>query len=87
MYKRLLQLRREQMVPRLKGIRSEGAQVVGPGAVVATWRFLDGACLVLAANLGETSVSAALPNTQPLWGHPARDNIPPATTLAWILEP
>jgi maltooligosyltrehalose trehalohydrolase len=86
LYKRLLQLRREELVPRLGGIISDGADVVGPQAVVARWRFQDSGRLVLATNLGEETVTADLPNIPPIWGDATGDQIPPATTLVWILD-
>ncbi|UZK69927.1 malto-oligosyltrehalose trehalohydrolase [Sphingomonas sp. S1-29] len=56
LYARLLALRREAIVPRLKGARSIGAEVVGEGAVVARWRMGDGGTLTLAINLADASV-------------------------------
>jgi len=52
LYQRLLALRREHIVPRLKGAKAIGAQAVGPAAVVARWRMGDDAILTLASNLG-----------------------------------
>ncbi|MEA2928719.1 MAG: maltooligosyltrehalose trehalohydrolase [Hyphomicrobiales bacterium] len=52
LYRKLLSLRQEHVVPRLQGARSIGAQAIGPSAVVARWRLGDGAVLTLAANLG-----------------------------------
>ena len=51
LYRRLLALRREHIMPRLKSARAVSAEAIGSGAVVASWRF-DGAGLTLAANLG-----------------------------------
>ena len=52
LYRRLLALRREHVMPRLRGARAIGAQPIGPSSVVARWRMADGAILTLAANLG-----------------------------------
>jgi maltooligosyltrehalose trehalohydrolase len=51
-YRRLLTLRRENIVPRLDGTRALDAQAVGPAAVSARWRMGDGVTLILACNLG-----------------------------------
>jgi malto-oligosyltrehalose trehalohydrolase len=52
LYRKLLSLRQQHLVPRLQGATSIGAQAIGPSAVVARWRFGDSAVLTLAANLG-----------------------------------
>jgi maltooligosyltrehalose trehalohydrolase len=59
LYAELLQLRREQLAPRLPGTHSLGAQAMGVAAVVARWRLGDGSELVIACNLGTDDVSAA----------------------------
>lgn len=52
LYRKLLGIRREWLVPRLEGARSLGALPIEPSTVVARWRMSDGATLVLACNLG-----------------------------------
>src|SRR6185295_2939213 len=52
LYRKLLTLRREHLIPRLEGAKSIGALVIGSSAVVARWGFSDGAVLTLAINLG-----------------------------------
>ena len=52
LYRRLLTLRRENIVPRLNGTRALDAQAVGPAAVSARWRMGDGVTLIVACNLG-----------------------------------
>jgi malto-oligosyltrehalose trehalohydrolase len=52
LYKRLLALRRKEIVPRLRGTRSSDARAIGTAAVYARWRLGDGAVLTLACNLG-----------------------------------
>jgi maltooligosyltrehalose trehalohydrolase len=61
LYRRLLGLRHELIVPRLRGARSEGAEVLGDAAVVARWRMDEGAVLTIAINLGDEPV--AFPST------------------------
>jgi malto-oligosyltrehalose trehalohydrolase len=52
LYMRLLALRRQEIVPRLRGTQGIKAQAVGSAAVVAHWRMGDGSLLTIAANLG-----------------------------------
>jgi len=55
-YRRVLALRRAEIVPRLAGIRAGGRyEVVGDGAVAVRWPFSGGE-LVLAANLSASPV-------------------------------
>jgi malto-oligosyltrehalose trehalohydrolase len=54
LYRRLLVLRREHIVPHLKGARAIKAEAIGPAAVVAQWQLAD-AVLTLATNLGSES--------------------------------
>jgi maltooligosyltrehalose trehalohydrolase len=63
LYRRLLAVRRAEVMPRLAGARGLRASAVGPAAVLARWRMGDGAVLMLAANLGESPASL-----QPLAG-------------------
>lgn len=53
LYAQLLALRRDVIVPRLKGAQAIGAEAVGEGAVTARWRMGDGATLTLAINLAD----------------------------------
>jgi malto-oligosyltrehalose trehalohydrolase len=87
LYTQLLRLRRERLVSRLKGICSEGARAIGPAAVLAKWRFDDGARLIVACNLGDGALAADLPGAQPIWGEKPKADLPAATTLAWIVGP
>ena len=52
LYRRLLALRAEALVPHLGGARSLSAQPRGPACVSARWRLGNGAVLALACNLG-----------------------------------
>jgi len=56
LYRRLLAIRRSEIIPRVDGARSLGADVIGPAAVVARWRLGDGAVLILAVNLADSQV-------------------------------
>jgi maltooligosyltrehalose trehalohydrolase len=84
LYTRLLRLRREWLFSRLKGAVSIGAEVIGPSAVRAAWRFQDDSRLTIACNLGDEPVLTKLPDPQPLWGEMPDGRLPSATTLVWI---
>jgi maltooligosyltrehalose trehalohydrolase len=75
-YKELLDLRRTHITPRLKGCTAEGAEVVGPKAVCATWRMGDGTRLTILTNLDRVPPSYVLPSAKPLWDR--------AGTRCWI---
>jgi maltooligosyltrehalose trehalohydrolase len=55
-YRTLLQLRHRLIVPRLEGVRSLGAHVLGMRAVVAQWLLGDGAVLSIYVNLGSVDI-------------------------------
>jgi maltooligosyltrehalose trehalohydrolase len=52
LYRRLLAVRRNELVPRLPGTRGLDARAIGAAAVHARWRMGDGAVLTIATNLG-----------------------------------
>jgi maltooligosyltrehalose trehalohydrolase len=56
LYRRLLQIRREQIVAHLPGACALGAEVLGQGAVTARWRLGDGSQLRIDLNLSDTPV-------------------------------
>jgi maltooligosyltrehalose trehalohydrolase len=87
LYSELLQLRRDYLCPRLRGVVSEGAGAIGPAAVLTRWRLNDGALLTIACNLGEQSANAELPESEPIWGARPEGGLPPATTIVWIEQP
>ena len=82
LYRDLLALRHEAIVPRLKGTQSAGAEVIGDAAVVARWRMGDGATLTIALNLGDEAVHFPSPETSPLYsdGEPGA----PGSITVWI---
>ena len=53
LYRDLLTLRRERIVPHLAGATAVGAQAIGAAAVVARWRLGDGTTLGVAIDLGD----------------------------------
>jgi maltooligosyltrehalose trehalohydrolase len=83
-YGALLSLRREYIVPRLRGARSNGAEALSQHAVIARWMLSDESVLTIASNLGDSSVEASLPRTPPIWGASEHGKMPPKSTIAWI---
>lgn len=65
LYRRLLDLRRGEIVPRLKGARGEGAEALSNSAVLARWRLGDGSRLAIFCNLGAEEM--AEPACDPLF--------------------
>ncbi len=54
-YRDLIAVRARHVIPRLDGARSIAARVIGPAAVLASWRMGDGAQLTIAANFGDAA--------------------------------
>ncbi len=82
-YRNLIRLRRELIVPRLKGACAERAEVLGEGAVLARWRLGDGASLTLATNLGSQPAAGDFPRLAPFWGE-AGSTLGANSTTAWL---
>lgn len=61
LYRRLLALRAEEIVPRLPGTRAAGARTIGPKAVMAEWTMGDGTPLTIAINLGDEATAFPAP--------------------------
>lgn len=68
LHRELLALRHRFIVPGIEGARSEGAEVIGPKAVVGRWRLGNGALLTIAINLGETPVPIGTLTGEMLYG-------------------
>jgi maltooligosyltrehalose trehalohydrolase len=60
LYRQLLALRRDEIVPRLEGTQSLGAQVLADKAVTARWRMGDGSVLRIDLNLSDAAVPTHL---------------------------
>ncbi|MGE0223531.1 MAG: malto-oligosyltrehalose trehalohydrolase [Acetobacteraceae bacterium] len=85
LYRTLLGLRREHIVPRLEGARSAGADVIGPKAVLARWTMGDGCLLSIAINLGEESVPFTVPPGSCLFTSRAvADTLPDCCTAVFL---
>ncbi|BBC73442.1 malto-oligosyltrehalose trehalohydrolase [Altererythrobacter sp. B11] len=81
LYRTLLALRHDQIIPRLAGAQGEGAEVLGEGAVHARWRMGDGVQLNIAINIGEQAVP--FPSApQPLFA--LGEAGAPASFAAWL---
>ncbi len=56
LYTELLKIRSTEIIPRLSGAQALDAIVLGPAAVMAQWRMGDVSRLVIATNLGSSTV-------------------------------
>lgn len=56
LYRQLLALRRDVIVPRLPGCTAQGCHVLATGAVAASWRMGDGSTLRIDLNLSDEAV-------------------------------
>ncbi|MFA7097756.1 MAG: malto-oligosyltrehalose trehalohydrolase [Gammaproteobacteria bacterium] len=92
LYRRLLDLRRREIVPRLSGIQGAAAEcrVLGERALQARWVLGDGSTLHLLANLGDADWSGGVqrPAGELLHSTSARlaSGRLPAWTTAWFLD-
>ncbi|WP_421996847.1 malto-oligosyltrehalose trehalohydrolase [Reyranella sp.] len=91
LYRRLLALRAERIVPGLAGARSLGASACGPAAVAAGWRLGDGAVLTLLTNLGTAPCSVPPPEGELLFesraglgAAAAQGSLGPRATVAFL---
>ncbi|MEJ1227117.1 malto-oligosyltrehalose trehalohydrolase [Pseudomonas sp. CCNWLW56] len=71
LYRQLLKIRREEIVPRLPAIQALGADVLGHAAISARWRLEDGSVLRIDLNLGDQSIEHTAPeDVRILFEHP-----------------
>jgi maltooligosyltrehalose trehalohydrolase len=82
LYRDLLVLRHTEIVPRLRGSTTQGARVLGQGAVEAAWTLGDGTALIVVLNLGDAAVDVRDAAPWYSLGTPGA----PASFAAW-LEP
>lgn len=83
--KRLLSVRRETLVPRLRGAKFGDASASDQGLLTADWRLGDGTTLRLAANLSDQPRDAEAPVGTKVWGDDW-DGIIPPWAVSWRLE-
>ncbi len=70
LYRRLLEIRKKEIIPRIKGVRigdGTGFSMCGERAFRTWWRLDDGNILTLAANIGERDAECELPAYPPLY--------------------
>jgi len=88
-YRRVLGVRRAEIVPRLAGITHGGAyRVIAEGALLVHWTCADGAVLTLAANLSHRGVTFPHQAGRVLWheGPPIERDELAAWTVHWSIE-
>ena len=84
LYRRLLALRRERIVPHLQVAKSLGAEALSPSAALARWRLSDGSILTVAANLGAEACALARPTGALIYGNHTSGQLRGYTTLAFL---
>jgi maltooligosyltrehalose trehalohydrolase len=82
----LLALRREHILPGIKGAVATGAQAISEKAVVASWRLGDGKSLTIGVNLGTGPAQMTVPAGIPLWGSLTDQALEAMTCAAWLGE-
>jgi maltooligosyltrehalose trehalohydrolase len=87
LYERLLALRAAHLVPRLQGAKAIGAKLIGPCAVLASWRLGDGAVWTLASNFGGERCDLKRPSGQTIFGAPRDGYLDAHTTLCFLELP
>lgn len=71
LYRRLLKIRREEIIPHLPGAQALGTDVLGHGAVSARWRLGNGSVLRIDLNLSGDPVEHTAPeDVRILFEHP-----------------
>jgi 1,4-alpha-glucan branching enzyme len=89
LYRRLLGIRREEIVPRLRGkVRAGRSEVLGPGAVRTDWTLAEASRLTLVANLSSEPLDAVMIlEGRQLWceGAVGSTRLGPWTVI-WTLE-
>jgi len=94
LYRELLQIRREQIVPRLAGVKALGTQVLADKAVSASWRLGDGTTLRIDLNLSghaveidEHSVQQVLHESHPKSAELSQNgNLNPYTAIVSLIS-
>jgi maltooligosyltrehalose trehalohydrolase len=81
-----LALRREHILPGLKGAVATGAQAISEKAVRASWRLGNGKSLTIGVNLGTEPVQMTAPTGIPLWGSLHGQMLDAMSCAAWLGE-
>jgi maltooligosyltrehalose trehalohydrolase len=74
LYRQLLKLRHDEIVPRLEGSRFLGAEALGEAAALARWQLGDGSELRLELNLSGDDVAITPASTEARLLHNSREN-------------
>jgi maltooligosyltrehalose trehalohydrolase len=82
-YKTCLDIRHQEIIPRLACCSSLGAEILGAKAVRARWLMADSATLTLAINLGSEPV-ACPPGQNLRFGAFDNGQLPPNATCLWL---
>ena len=95
LHKKLIEIRKREIVPRLKGVKVDGAgfEMQGDSAFKAWWTLNDGSMLTLVANLGAKvkdvpaipGLSAAAPDEVRAHRRDERRAVMPPWSVAWFL--
>jgi maltooligosyltrehalose trehalohydrolase len=85
--RRLLNVRRKEIVPRLAGAAFGEAKAADSGLLTAHWRMGDGATLRLIANLSTTNIAQPAGEAAglPIWGGERTEILPPWSVF-WRIE-
>jgi maltooligosyltrehalose trehalohydrolase len=87
--RQLLQIRRDELMPRLENLPGAAAefQVLNGQGIAVAWQLGDGSRLTLTANLSDQALAEPLPEGRPLFVSAAveGDRLPP-WSVAWLLE-
>ena len=88
LHQALLDIRREQIMPRMPGTKAIQGEALGTTGIVVSWRMGDGAVLTIAANFGAEpiictpapgDILASVPE-----GLETREMLPPYSAIAWL---
>ena len=85
--RRLLDIRRQEIVPRLRGMRGGAQYAVEGTRLVVTWHLGDGSALTLDANLGRVTTAMPTRSTAAriLWGRNVNAAALPPWAVIWTL--
>jgi maltooligosyltrehalose trehalohydrolase len=86
LYKTLLALRRQHIIPIMPGCTSRGATALSPAAIRAAWRMANNATLTIATNFDSAPIAFTPPSQKPLFTTTPLPSatLPPFTTSIWL---
>ncbi|MGH7007186.1 MAG: malto-oligosyltrehalose trehalohydrolase [Stellaceae bacterium] len=85
--RRLLDIRRQEIMPRLPGMHGGAQYTIVTTRLVVTWRLGDSSALTLVANLGPAATAAPVRSTagRILWGRNVNTATLPPWAVVWTL--